>query len=665
MRNMANRLRAMFGQGANIGHNSAMIKPFWVKVRRAPKGCPFDPTIIVGGMHLANPAAIIWECLTDTEWGMAGAPSNIDQASFVAAATTLRNEGFGLAMLWHRQESIEDFIGGVLNHIDGSLSLDPFTGRLRLKLIRNDYTLDDLPVFGPHNATLNSFDRRAWGETVNEINVSWTNPANEQTETVTVHDTAVISLLGGAIVSETRDYFGIRTADLALRVATRDLQTASAALATADMTVNRDAWRLLPGDVVALQWPEYDYGRIAMRVTGVDYGKPGDSKIQLSLVEDVFSLPESSYVDSDGSAWVNPAIEPEPLAHQHLTSTPYYSLVLAVGDVAAEQVDDTSDIEMIFGTHPKVGIFSYEIMHRVMDPNGDLEWVGSGTVMPAGRGELATPLTREDVSVVDDLVEVSRGENFVAGALVWVGPINQTGELAVIRSADAAGYTLARGVLDTIPQAWPAGTPVWALHGGVLGAVGEERAIGESPTVRLLTNTALGQLDIAQASNLSGTMTGRLHRPYRPGNLRADGFVWPDPGWYPEYPVHLTWAGRNRLSETVLINDWTDGHVTPEPGTDYRVVVRAIEENGTVNGTVLDIWTTDHDYLLTEGDIPSALAGSPFMEVTVTARRDGLTSWQSPSIRFRGPFRAPTDLFAVYREPTAPTDFNVFILPSE
>src|SRR5690554_1220301 len=122
------------GLGADIGHNMAIIKSFWVKVRRAPKLVPFPGTIMVNGMHLANPAAIIWECLTNGEWGMGGAPSALDQDSFTSAADVLAAEGFGLAMLWSRQETIEDFVGDVLGHIDATLALDPFTGRFRLKL---------------------------------------------------------------------------------------------------------------------------------------------------------------------------------------------------------------------------------------------------------------------------------------------------------------------------------------------------------------------------------------------------------------------------------------------------------------------------------------------------------------------------------------------------
>lgn len=620
--------------GASIGHNTATVKAFWVTVRRAPRDCPFDSKIVVDGLHLANPAAIIYECLTNSEWGMSGPASNIDTASFTAAAATLAAEKFGMALLWHRQESIEEFIGTVLNHIDASLALDPFTGKFRLKLIRADYDPDNLPVFGPHNATLKTFNRKAWGETINEVNVTWTNPVNEKEQTVTVHDTANINLQGGVTVSETMDFFGIRTAELALRVATRELQSMSTALATAELVANRVGWQVMPGDVIALAWDPYGFGSLPMRVTHVDYGKPGDSAVTLTLVEDVFGMPDQSYVSSDGSAWVNPAIDPEPLQHEHLVSAPYYSLVLRVGEAAAETVPDTSDYDLVFGTHEKTGIFSYDVMHEAPDANGDLGWVRRRTVMPAGRGALVNALVPETESLVTDLTGLANAEHFVAGALVWIGPVDQTGELALIKQVDQTGHTLTRGVLDTVPRAHPAGATIWALHAGVLGSTGVERALGETGTVRLLTNTNNGQLDIAAAANVTGAMSGRMHRPYRPANVQVNGVLWPDSETTQVFPATLTWAGRNRLNETTVLNRWADGSVTPEPGATFEVVLTAEDGNGALTVFRTEDVGTAETYTIDLAATP-APSGTAYIRARVDAKRDGLSNWQAVEHRLR------------------------------
>ncbi|MBB3231695.1 phage tail protein [Halomonas stenophila] len=622
--------------GANIGSNTAMVKSLWAKVRRACKGLPsgLDPVIVVDGMQLANPAAIIYECLTNREWGMGRPASLFDDQSFIDAAATLAGEGFGLALLWHRQQSIEEFVGEIQDTIEGALGRDPFTGRIRLKLVRDDYDPEQLPVFGPHNSTLRAFDRKGWGDTINEINVVWTNPANEQTETVTVHDTANVNLQGGEIVSDTVEYIGIRTAELALRCATRDLLVGSSALATAELETNREGWRLLPGDVIALTWPDYGFESIPMRITDVDYGKPGDSKITLSLIEDVFGMPAQSYVESDGSAWVNPARDPEPLTWEHITSVPYFALAQQIGDAAAEAVDDTSDFDLVFGAHDLGGVFDYELMHQVPDANGDTVWTGAGTVDLAGRGLLQADIPRETITILGGLDSLAGGENFVQGTLVWIGPIDPTGELGLIKAVDTAGHHIARGVLDTVPQEWPAGTPVWALHGDVLGSTGVERALSETATVRLLTNTANGQLDVSAAADVTTTMSGRLHLPYRPANVQVNGELWPDQEIPPDYPALVTWAGRNRLDETAVLNSWSDGHVTPEAGVTFEVVLYGEDGNGVLTEYLRQDLGTDTSYSvdIATDEPPS---GSTYVVVEIRSLRDGLACWQSATQRLR------------------------------
>lgn len=644
--------------GANIGSNAGVVRSWWTKVRAMAQGDPpFDPVIWVDGMKLANPAAMIWDCLV-TE--MHAPASLLDADSFTSAATTLLNEGFGLAMRWHQPQPIEEFVGTILDHIDGTLAQDPFTGKVRLKLARADYDIEALPVFGPHNAELTRFQRRGWGEVINRLDVVWTNPANEQTESVTVHNTAAINLVGGEEIAETREYIGVRTADLALRLAQRDMLAGSSALAAGELVVNRQAWATLPGDVIALQWPRHDIDKMAMRVTNADYGKPGDSHVTLTLIEDVFSLPEQSFVSSDGSAWVNPAIAPVPLAHEHVTSSPYYLLAQAVGDAAAEALDDTSDVEMVFGTHPATGIHNYEMVEQASDSLGNLSWQDQGTVQLAGRAVLADELVREVSSTVPEFDEMIRGYHAQVGTLMWIGPVDQTGELAVITAVDGNGYTLRRGILDTVPQAWPATTPVWFLPAEAIGNTQEERAISETVTLRYLTRTALGRLAVGDASDVTATMSGRLHLPYRPANVTLDGQLWPDPEYSPSFPATLAWAGRNRLDETALINAWDDGAVTPEAGATFEVRLYGEDSQGALTLYHTEDVGTATTYAVDPGtDAPSA--GAVYIWAEVWALRDGLYSWQAMGHRMRLVV-PPADLTGEYVPVFAPTNFQAQIL---
>ena len=82
-----------------------------------------------------NPAHIIRECLTDTNWGMGYPESDIDDVSFTAAADKLYSESMGISMLWSQQTSIEDFVEEIIRHIDAALYVDRTTGKFVLKPI--------------------------------------------------------------------------------------------------------------------------------------------------------------------------------------------------------------------------------------------------------------------------------------------------------------------------------------------------------------------------------------------------------------------------------------------------------------------------------------------------------------------------------------------------
>ena len=78
-----------------------------------------------GGYHAQqNPVHIIYECLTNRDFGMGTPATDLDDEVFRNAAQQLYNENFGLSMVWGQQTSVQDFIGEVLAHISGVLYID-------------------------------------------------------------------------------------------------------------------------------------------------------------------------------------------------------------------------------------------------------------------------------------------------------------------------------------------------------------------------------------------------------------------------------------------------------------------------------------------------------------------------------------------------------------
>lgn len=536
----------------------------------------------------ANPAHMIYECLTNTDWGMGSPETAVDKDGFEAAAVVLFGEAFGLSMIWTRQASIQDFIQEVLDHIQAVLYVDPATGLLTLALIRGDYDESTLPILAPDNADLSSFSRKLWGEITNEIVLTWTNPENEQDETVTVQDLASIVTQGG-IVSDSRNYYGVRNATLAQKLAQRDLRSAGAPLAICEAEIDRTLWNIRPASVVKLTWPEYGLSEVVFRVTSVDYGKPGEPTIKLSLIEDIYGLDFGDYVEPPSSGWVDPSEDPEPLTIEQVFTLP---LFFALNSPAADFVDDPTYPEVvagILGTTTQDDAFAVDLWDEVTLSNGSLEWQEIGSLNVVGHAELGGALATETTSTGVTFDNQIGDTSPVLAGFVIIGDDGEDGnEIAQIDVVDAT-YTLRRGLLDTVPRAWPAATPVWFVDDSTLYEDATVRSAGEVADYKLLTRTSQGVLDLADASLVSATLTDRPWLPNRPANVQVEGVDFNTVGTPVDMTgrsdpwVTISWANRNRLLEDSQVLSWTDATVTPE--VDQTTKIEVYAEDGT---TLLD-----------------------------------------------------------------------------
>lgn len=87
-----------------------------------------------------NPAHIIYQALTDRNFGRGYPRAMLDEIGFLACAQQLKAEGFGLCYDWDaKNTSIADFIGAIVNTIGAALRVDRVSGLITLKLIRDDY----------------------------------------------------------------------------------------------------------------------------------------------------------------------------------------------------------------------------------------------------------------------------------------------------------------------------------------------------------------------------------------------------------------------------------------------------------------------------------------------------------------------------------------------
>lgn len=597
------------------------IKPWSVRAKRVPRQWYPAKAEISGD---ANPAHIIRECLTNGEWGMGYPTSDIDNASFTSAADTLYAEGFGLSLLWNKEETIEDFILSVLRHVDGMLYVHPRTGLFTLKLARDDYDPATLPVFGPSNILkMEEFTRPSWGEITNQVTVVYRDGVTDKDTSVTVQDIAAVQLNGG-VVATTVNYPGISRADLANKVAMRELRQLSTPLAKCTFVANRAAASLSIGDVIKLSWPPYGIDQMVMRVARIAYGELANGAVRVECAQDIFGLPQSVYSAPPPTGWTEPTSLPAPCPHQTLFEVPYWSVVKDFTGESQSLLGDIDDLDGLVaacGSRPSSDAFGFKALARV---SGSFTDKGFGIFTPTAVLTAMLPQSADQVSV--GLTSGIDLEEVTAGGLAVID-----GEWLKVVSLNLATQTvtLERGMLDTVPASHPAGSRIWFVD-GFRHYITPEYVAGETVRVKLLTRTARGTLPEAAATEMSLLLNKRFIRPYCPGNVQINGKRYPTAV---AGEINVSWATRNRQTQTAYLVLQTEGPITPEAG--QTVTVRFYNENGALVRTESGLTGNSYTWTLTQEIADSWLGRvNDSLKVEVEAVRDGHTSWQKQVVQF-------------------------------
>lgn len=619
--------------GFKWGSNSPYLKSVWARVRRRSNTFPAkagEPSNYSDMGSNCNPAHMIYECLTNTEWGMGASTGIIDVGSFQDCAKTFYNEGFGLTMVWTRQTTIEAFIGEILDHVQAMLFLNQRTGLLTLKAIRADYNPNLLSELTPDNCTITKFQRKVWGETINEINVTWTNPVNEQEETVTQHDLANIETQG-AVVSDTRNYYGVRSPELAMKIAVRDIRSSAAPLASFEIECDRTVFGIVPGSVRRLNYPEYGIEDVVVRVNNIDYGRPGDSTIKLSAIEDIFALPQSAYSVQDGTQWSDGAAEPSALERTKIITLPLYFATQVASQYALAAAEYPEVFAGALGSTSVRDTRGFELLGETTTATGGLEYQSLGSKNLVATSILQTSLAASDQSTLTyselGLGAITAGAAPQVNGFAFIGDGAETDTEICLISAigvDFSSITFERGSLDTVPRAWPAGTVVRFVASGQTWAEETIYAAGQTANFKANPSTSLGSLGVDDAPVVSATFTGRPHLPQRPANVQVGTERFGSYFQHATSNISISWSNRNRLTEDSQVPLWNAGDISPEAGQTTTVRVLDMDRN---------VITTHNGLTGTSFSLPYAsFGGRSAAIVKVSSARDGLESLQGHEI---------------------------------
>lgn len=550
-------------------------KAWKMRVRRALKG--WDGAVwypercvieMAGGVIKAmNPAHIIYECLTNRDWGGAMDRSRLNDASFRAAADVLHAEGFGLCLRWVRQDSLSTFVSHVLDHIGGNLFVSRQTGEFELTLVRDDYDPESLPLFDEDSGLLaiTEDDNSATAGAANEVIIKWRNPIDNSSRQKRERSLAAIQAAGQQL-SVTIEYPGIPTAELAGRVAVRDLRARSIGLKRFKVQLDRRGRNIKPGAPFRIRSLSRGIEVMVVRAGRFEDGTLADGKITITAVQDVFGLPATSMTPPQPGGWVPPNTAPAPVAIRRLTEVTWRDLVQTMDAANLNLVDQTTAFIAALAIKPTSLSLGFAVESRV----GSAAYVrvGPGDFCPTGLlvAGISSTATSIQLSAPDnlDLVEVGSAA-LIDNEIVRVDAIN----------LDTLSVTIARGCVDTVPAAHSGGARVWFFEGYV-GEDPTEYSSGVNVQVRLRTVTSSGTLAPELATVDSLALVARQARPYPPGRLLIGGFSYPDSV---EGDVLVDWAHRDRLIQGDQLIDTSLASIGPEAGTTYSARLLRAADN--------------------------------------------------------------------------------------
>lgn len=504
-----------------------------------------------------NPAHIIRECLIDQSWGMGYQAADVDDTSFMAAADTLFDEGFGLSILWDKTMSIQDFIQEIIRHINATLYVDRVSGKFTLKLIRDDYDVASILVLDEDSVSrVDNLTRPAFGDLVNSVTVNYDDQALGNTGSVGAEDPALVQMQG-TVIGSTVSYPGVSYLDLAARLASRDLRSLSTPLLSCTVYANRKASVLNIGDVFLLDWPDLLQAPTVMRVMGLAFGDGRSNQVKITAAEDIFALPQASFHRPEVPQWDDPSSEPVAATERIVQEAPYALLIQHYDQATVDSrlaEAPTSGHVAVSAVKPSSGSINMKVQ---VDAGSGFEDAGVADFSP--RATLDA-----DAGYLDTVLQSATAAQLGSRVGEFVQVDDELMRLDSV-DTDAGTITVGRGVLDTVPAKHLAGASITSWGDAALVS-DVEYASGEELSVRVLPTTGLGTLSESRASAVSLLMDGRAARPYPPGNVKVAGAAYPATV---SGSFTVTWSHRNRLSQSDALIDTTAGDVTPYSNLRY------------------------------------------------------------------------------------------------
>lgn len=551
-----------------------------------------------GGM---NPAHALYYARTHGDIGREPIV-NMSDASYRAAADQLAAEGFAICTSYDPiSESLEEFEQRICRVIGGSVSRSLVDGKWYLDLARGGYDLEDLPILSDDDILEFREQPSVLDGAINSVSIKYFDPSKkEEIVTSPIQALALIDSFG--TVHQTNEYREIPVSEVAARVGERDLRACVTPTRAFEITTTRKTYAWRPNQYFRLQAPKRGIADMVCILGEKQSGGLRSGAIRIKAAQDIYALPETSFVEVEAGVDTRPPQTPSPIVHQRALEAPYIEVVRSLSRADLAALPPETGYLMALADDPAVSR-DYAMW---VSPDGV-------TYSDAGDGEWCpTALVLEGASYSETVFTLASGKRLdqvsVGSPALWDDEVVRVDAIDPVSGA----ITLGRGCADTIATPHAIGSRIWFYMDNVAADVAEYTA-GETIHVKLLTSTGSQLLNETLASPIDVEFMQRQFRPYPPAKFRVNGEVSPPSA---SGEVIATWAHRDRVLQADQLVDAESADVGPEPGATYTArwfVNDALEHT---------------DAGITGTSVAYTPAAAGMLRVEVETVRDGVPSLQ-------------------------------------
>ncbi len=509
---------------AYIG-KSATIPETWIELQNIPNLSGYGA---IG--EDANPAEVIYEAHTNAKWGLGESPDLLDLDSLLAMARKLHEEGIGITVVIKETTDAKTLISAIMEHINAVKYIEPSTGKLVFKLIRDDYDPASVPVIDTTCISSLSMTRLDWRETVGSVSITYTDRAAVyEQSSIEDNDPAVIEIAGNK-TAKSYSYLYFTTAANALWAAKRECKEQGYPFSNFSINGNRKLANYRIGDVLRLDWTPLGITNMILRITDIDLGDFVNGNVTIEAMEDVFSLGKTDFNFSGSTQWNPEVVRPTGVQNYRFIEAPW------------ELMPDNDSYVYALAAQPNEQTARWTVW-RI--PPGET-WTTTNSMTnwtPAGRliydyseeGDVIDTIgfTITDLGNLDHLLSasLSTGAPDITSArrggkyLIVNDEIMAWSKLEQLANGHWAVSGIIRGVMDTVPKTHHGGDVVYFVDSARVANVTtggpvcfSGNAVEESYNITTATADEEETFDPIKARTV--TTIQRSNRPNPPGKIR-------------------------------------------------------------------------------------------------------------------------------------------------